>query len=177
MLWLRWAAAMAVGVLTMDASAHTNAPTPILLSSLHPAQLESVLDARLARLSGDILTIYQDQLRKHDDTVDKIQRVRRDAYYPSPPDDLWHSFIYNTGVGNRKVVEVEGVDRLGHLGPVRIVEVFPLNLPDLSAVYKGYDGRAYVEVDGRLEELKLHNNWTISSTGCDCGDGYKMASL
>ncbi|XP_071540767.1 uncharacterized protein [Panulirus ornatus] len=146
-------------------------PSHVLLSSLHPAQLERVLESQLTRLREDVLRIYQEELRQHDQTIDKIHRVKRSTPSHLPDSDFWHSYVYNTGVGNREEVKVEDIESIGYLGTIEIVDVFPINLPNLPAIYKGSDGRGYVEVNGTMKVLTVRNAWTISSSGCDCGDG------
>ncbi|XP_045619981.2 uncharacterized protein [Procambarus clarkii] len=157
-----------------DVPLYTNTPSPVFLSSLHPSQLDVVLEERLSRLREMVVNIYQDELKQHEDTLENVHRARRGTPAPQLPGDLWHSYVFNTGVGNREVVEVAGVESVGYLGPVDIVKVFPLNLPDFPAIYKSGNGRSYVEVNGSLEAVKVLNNWTLSSTGCDCGDGFSM---
>ncbi|XP_069961310.1 uncharacterized protein [Cherax quadricarinatus] len=145
--------------------------TPVLLSSLNPRQLDMVLDSRLAMLKEEILNIYEEELRKHEGTIETVHRARR-VPPPSPlPGDLWHSYTFNTGVGNREEVEIEGVESVGNLGPVDIDRVFPLNLPDIPAIYKSGNGLSYIEVNGTLVVLKIRNRWTSSSTGCECNEG------
>ncbi|XP_071537556.1 uncharacterized protein [Panulirus ornatus] len=156
-------------------------PSEILLRNLSPERLESLLESRLEELQEDIVKSYEDQLREHETNVENLHRYRRDtaAYYdhntPSSSNtgpQYWHSYAYDTEIGNRERLEIEDITIKHHLGDIEIINVFPLNLWNFSAIYQSDDHIGHVLVKGKLEAVKVRNQWTKSLTGCPCLDDH-----
>ncbi|XP_063885132.1 uncharacterized protein LOC135113643 [Scylla paramamosain] len=87
------------------------------------------------------------------------------------PGEFWQPYIFDTGVGNRKNVKIEGVTVQGSLQGASVAKIIHVNLPTLSVLYVSQDGFGYMEVNGKLERLVMLNKWTQSSSGCQCGAG------
>ncbi|XP_064119153.1 uncharacterized protein LOC135224225 [Macrobrachium nipponense] len=143
----------------------------VKLDSLDPKKLDSILDEKLERLQVDVLRMYQDQLRNHQEMLSKVERQKRQVLDPVailPPTDLSHSYTFDTGVGNREVVVVDSFEFAGYLGSLTVTNVFPLQLSNLTAIYKAQDGFGYIMADGILQVVKVRNEWTKTTSGCRC---------
>ncbi|XP_050714073.1 uncharacterized protein LOC126997069 isoform X2 [Eriocheir sinensis] len=90
---------------------------------------------------------------------------------PRQDGESWQPYIFDTGVGNRQDIKIEGVDVEGKLHSVNIAKVLPVSLPGISVIYVDDDWFGYVEVEGSLQRLGVLNQWTRSPSGCPCKDG------
>ncbi|XP_045124282.1 uncharacterized protein LOC123512112 isoform X3 [Portunus trituberculatus] len=90
---------------------------------------------------------------------------------PQASQEFWQPYIFDTGVGNRKDIKIEGVAVQGSLQGANVAEIIHVNLPAMSVLYVSHDGFGYMEVNGKLERLVVLNKWTLSSSGCQCGAG------
>ncbi|XP_068250053.1 uncharacterized protein [Palaemon carinicauda] len=143
------------------------------LYRMDPQKLDLLLDERLEDLQTDVFRMYKEQLRNHQENLNKMERIKRQTYdtvavLPSHTSGFGHSYTYDTGVGNREVIVIDSMELIGYVGSLTITDVFPLQLANLTAIYKAQDGFGYVLVDGALQVLKVRNEWTKTTTGCRC---------
>ncbi|KAK4293618.1 hypothetical protein Pmani_033696 [Petrolisthes manimaculis] len=100
------------------------------------------------------------------DSVEDFERRPRSSQDYSHVWHSWHSSLNDIESRDKLVVEEVRVGATA--ANLKVSEVIPLNLWNLSAIFRSEDGIGYHLEGQRLQPLLVRNNWTIALTGCPC---------
>ncbi|XP_042856569.1 uncharacterized protein LOC122243147 [Penaeus japonicus] len=168
-------------VLTLAAGMCLGFPTNVNISpetpldSLTLDELDQLLSDKLAELQVNIMNNYEQQLRQHEDALHHLQRHRRDSSnlqlnLPPPQNfdqDNWHAYVYDTHI-TRDISSVTQLSVHKFANVQTVVDVFPVDLDNIHAIYKLDSGYGFILSDQEMKLLMVRNQWTKSPTGCAC---------
>ncbi|XP_047497023.1 uncharacterized protein LOC125044411 [Penaeus chinensis] len=140
------------------------------LDSLTLDELDQLLSEKLVALQVDILKTYEEQLREHEETLHHLHRHRRDVNLPQQPtfdQENWHSYVYDTRP-SREIALVTDLVTSVFQNVLTVMNVFPVALDDIHAIYKMDSGHGYILKDDQMHLLMVRNQWTNSPIGCSC---------
>nr|ACI46952.1 cyclin B [Penaeus vannamei] len=140
------------------------------LDSLTLDELDQLLSEKLVTLQVDLLKTYEQQLREHEETLDHLHRHRRAISLPPRPtigQDDWHSYVYDTRP-SREIASVTDLVTINFTNVHTVVDIFPVALDNIHAIYKLDSGNGYILQDDTMHLLTVRNQWTKSPTGCSC---------
>ncbi|KAK3859921.1 hypothetical protein Pcinc_033995 [Petrolisthes cinctipes] len=124
----------------------------------------SIMDS-LENGEPDHFQIPMEMLATSDSEEDFERHLRSSQDYSH----VWHSWHSSLNdIESRDKLVVEEVRVGATAGNVKVSEVIPLNLWNLSAIFRSEEGIGYHLEGQRLQPLLVRNNWTLALTGCPC---------